>query len=122
FVGLVFVLIVLAPVIRILRKAGYSPWYSLLLFVPIVNIVMIYVFAFSTWPVDKARQTGSGPGMGGYPEPPWPAQPSQGYVPSGPQSAPGWPAPGTAVPPPGGAAPAPYSPAPAPYSTPPPGE
>ena len=36
--------------VRILNKAGYSGWWSLILFVPIVNIIMIYVFAFSQWP------------------------------------------------------------------------
>src|ERR1035438_8861693 len=52
--GLVFVLIVLIPAGRILRRTGYSPWYCLLLLIPLVNIVMIFVFAFSTWPVDRA--------------------------------------------------------------------
>ena len=36
--------------VRILRKAGYSGWWCVITFVPLVNIVMVYVFAFSTWP------------------------------------------------------------------------
>jgi uncharacterized membrane protein YhaH (DUF805 family) len=36
--------------VRILRKAGYSGWWCMITFVPLVNIVMVYVFAFSTWP------------------------------------------------------------------------
>ena len=36
--------------VRILNKAGYSGWWSLILFVPIVSIIMVYVFAFSQWP------------------------------------------------------------------------
>lgn len=36
--------------IRILNKAGYSGWWSAILFIPFVNIVMIWVFAFSKWP------------------------------------------------------------------------
>jgi uncharacterized membrane protein YhaH (DUF805 family) len=36
--------------VRILRKAGYSGWRCLIIFVPLVNIVMVYVFAFSDWP------------------------------------------------------------------------
>ena len=39
------------PAVMILRKAGYSGWWCLLGFVPIVNIVMFWVFAFSEWPI-----------------------------------------------------------------------
>jgi hypothetical protein len=35
---------------NIARKAGFSRWLSLLLLVPIVNIVVIWMFAFSSWP------------------------------------------------------------------------
>jgi|HubBroStandDraft_1064217.scaffolds.fasta_scaffold126335_4 uncharacterized membrane protein YhaH (DUF805 family) len=45
------VVIYVVPVVMILRKAGYSGWWCLLGFVPIVNIVMLWVFAFATWPV-----------------------------------------------------------------------
>ena len=41
--------------VQILRKAGYSGWWSLLTLVPLVNIAMIWVFAFSDWPALKAR-------------------------------------------------------------------
>jgi uncharacterized membrane protein YhaH (DUF805 family) len=41
--------------VRILNKAGYSGWWSLLMAVPLVNIVMVWVFAFSDWPALKAR-------------------------------------------------------------------
>jgi uncharacterized membrane protein YhaH (DUF805 family) len=36
----------------VLRKAGYSGWWVLLGFVPIVGLVMLWVFAFSRWPID----------------------------------------------------------------------
>lgn len=41
--------------VRILHKAGYSGWWSLLTLVPMLNIAMIWVFAFSDWPALKAR-------------------------------------------------------------------
>ena len=41
--------------VRILRRAGYSGWWSLLMLTPLVNIAMIWVFAFSDWPALKAR-------------------------------------------------------------------
>lgn len=37
-------------VVRVLRKAGYSGWWCLLMLVPFVNLIMIWVFAFAHWP------------------------------------------------------------------------
>jgi uncharacterized membrane protein YhaH (DUF805 family) len=57
--GLIVVVIVLliygVPAVRIVQKAGYSGWWCLLLLVPIVNIVMIWVFAFASWPSLRDR-------------------------------------------------------------------
>jgi uncharacterized membrane protein YhaH (DUF805 family) len=53
---LTIVLFLLWMTVRILRKAGYSGWWSLLTLIPIVNIVMIWVFAFSDWPALRARR------------------------------------------------------------------
>jgi predicted PurR-regulated permease PerM len=36
--------------VRILRKAGYSGWWVLVGAVPVVNVVMVWVFAFADWP------------------------------------------------------------------------
>lgn len=43
---------------RILQKAGFDGRWVLVLLVPVVNIVMIWIFAFSPWPKlrDKAGQ------------------------------------------------------------------
>jgi uncharacterized membrane protein YhaH (DUF805 family) len=38
------------PIVKILQKAGYSGWWSLIVLVPLVNVVMFYVFAFADWP------------------------------------------------------------------------
>jgi len=38
---------------RVLRKAGYSPWWALLTVVPVVNIICWWVFAFASWPRDR---------------------------------------------------------------------
>lgn len=45
----------LVPAAKILHKAGYSGWWCLLLLVPLVNIVMIYVFAFADWPTLRGQ-------------------------------------------------------------------
>lgn len=36
--------------LRILKKAGYSDWWTLTTFIPIVNFIAIWVFAFAKWP------------------------------------------------------------------------
>ncbi|WP_254367060.1 hypothetical protein [Paraburkholderia sp. NMBU_R16] len=48
--GIVVLVAMLYPYIRIIRRAGYSGWWFLTMFVPIVNIVMLWVFAFAQWP------------------------------------------------------------------------
>jgi len=41
---------VVFPTVKILHKAGYSGWWCLLMFVPGVNWIMLWVFAFADWP------------------------------------------------------------------------
>lgn len=43
------------PFWRILNKAGFSGAWSFLTLVPVVNLVVIWVFAFVTWPVEKKQ-------------------------------------------------------------------
>lgn len=50
FMALFVAVLVIIPFWRIFSKAGYSGWLSLLMLVPIVNIVMLYFLAFSEWP------------------------------------------------------------------------
>lgn len=55
---LVVMVIVIIPYWFIWKKAGFSPWLSLLMFVPFLNIIMPYVLAFSEWkvvPINQAR-------------------------------------------------------------------
>ncbi len=44
------------PLVKILHKAGYSGWWSLTILIPLVNIIMLYVFAFSDWPALRNHQ------------------------------------------------------------------
>ncbi len=53
FVVAVFGIIVLIPYWRIFRKAGFPPALSLLMIVPLVNLAMLYVLAFTDWPALK---------------------------------------------------------------------
>lgn len=40
------------PAARILRRTGLSPWWSLLVLVPYLNVAALWVFAFVRWPLD----------------------------------------------------------------------
>ena len=51
---LFFVALYIIPLWQIVKKAGFHPALSLLILVPVVNIVMLYVFAFSRWRVVPA--------------------------------------------------------------------
>ena len=42
------------------RKAGFSGWWSLIIFVPLVNIAMIWVFAFVDWPAAASKEKVAG--------------------------------------------------------------
>jgi hypothetical protein len=36
--------------VRVARKAGFSGWWSLTLIIPLVNLLVIYWFAYVSWP------------------------------------------------------------------------
>lgn len=44
------VIAMLYPYVRILRRTGYSAWWVVTMFIPIVNMIMLWVFAFAKWP------------------------------------------------------------------------
>ena len=50
------IVFVLVPYWRIFKRAGFSPVLSLLMIVPIANIIMLYYLAFSEWPSLKEGQ------------------------------------------------------------------
>lgn len=39
------------PAMKIARRAGKNPWLGLLMGIPLVNIVVIWIFAVSRWNV-----------------------------------------------------------------------
>ena len=50
FVVLVFIAVLFGV---IFRKAGRSPAWAVLMFVPLVNLLVMIWFAFSEWPIQK---------------------------------------------------------------------
>lgn len=50
---LFFLSVYIVPIWRIVSKAGYSGAWSILSFIPVLNVIMLWVFAFSRWPNDR---------------------------------------------------------------------
>ncbi len=38
------------PAGRIVSKAGYSPWWCVVLVIPAANVILYWAFAFAQWP------------------------------------------------------------------------
>ena len=68
---LVCLAIIMVPFWFILKKAGFSPWLTLINIVPLGNLILIYVLAFSDWKVVPA------------PPPVWQQPPQPPYPPRG---------------------------------------
>ena len=47
--------LVLYPLGMILRRLGFSPFWSVLAFVPIVNLIAVWILAFTDWPSRQAE-------------------------------------------------------------------
>jgi hypothetical protein len=57
---LIVAVIAVVPFWRICARVGYSPWLSLLILIPLVNLVFIYYLAFSEWPSQKTGTATAG--------------------------------------------------------------
>jgi membrane protein implicated in regulation of membrane protease activity len=49
--GMIASVVLVIPYWFIFKKAGFSPWLAVLMFVPLANIIILYVIAFSQWKV-----------------------------------------------------------------------
>jgi hypothetical protein len=71
---LVVLAIIIVPFWFICKKAGFSPWLSLLNVIPFGNLILIYVIAFSDWKVMPVPQAYYPPQAPYPPQPPLPPQ------------------------------------------------
>lgn len=59
FIFLIIILVVTLVINwRIVSKAGYPGWYSLGMLIPLVNLILLIMFAFVEWPVERAARSG----------------------------------------------------------------
>jgi hypothetical protein len=42
--------VIVIPFWQIFKKAGFSPWFSVLMAIPLLNAVVLYFLAFANWP------------------------------------------------------------------------
>ena len=50
-IGVIVTVTTLIPYWKIFGKAGFSPWLALLMIVPLANVIVLWIFAFSPWTV-----------------------------------------------------------------------
>ena len=55
-IALIYTIVMVIPYWIIYKKAGFSPWLAILMIVPLVNLVLLYVVAFSQWKVVPAQE------------------------------------------------------------------
>jgi hypothetical protein len=65
----VFMAIIIIPFWFVCKKAGFSPWLSLLNLIPLGTLILLYILAFAEWKVAPSAV----PQLG-YPYPPTPPQ------------------------------------------------
>ena len=53
---IIYVLVILAWW-RIFHRVGWSPWLSVLFLVPVANLVMLFIFAVTRWPIERETET-----------------------------------------------------------------
>ena len=76
FAYLFVVALVMVPCWFICKKAGFSPWLSLLNIVPFGNLILIYVLAFADWKVMPVPPQAYWPPQPPYQPPPVPPAPT----------------------------------------------
>lgn len=74
FIVLIGLIIVILPFWFICKKAGFSPWLSLLNIVPFGGIILWYVLAFADWKVVPIAPPAYMPPSPYPPQPPLPPQ------------------------------------------------
>jgi len=51
---IIYAAVIVVPFFQLWKRTGHSGWISLLMLIPLVNLIMLYVLAFKRWPaVDR---------------------------------------------------------------------
>jgi hypothetical protein len=57
---IIVAVIAVVPFWRLCARIGYSPWLSLLILLPLINLIFIYFLAFSEWPSQSGGSASGG--------------------------------------------------------------
>lgn len=49
-------LLVIWPTRRIARRMGYSVWWSIVMLIPVVDLILIWIVGFNPWPAEKTSR------------------------------------------------------------------
>jgi hypothetical protein len=52
-VMLVCIFVIVVPIVKLLRRTGHHPLWSLFVIFPALNVIAFWIFAFKPWPTDK---------------------------------------------------------------------
>jgi Na+/melibiose symporter-like transporter len=53
--AIVIFIVLLVPFVKILHRTGHSGWWILRWFIPVVNLIALWIFAFGRWPAVDGR-------------------------------------------------------------------
>jgi apolipoprotein N-acyltransferase len=57
FMIVVYAAVVVVPFYQLWKRTGHNGWLSLLMLIPLVNLIMLYVLAFKQWPALPDRNS-----------------------------------------------------------------
>lgn len=60
---IVMTAVIVVPFWRIFSKAGFSGAFSLLMLIPLLNLIMIFVLAFAEWPALRQQNDSTASGQ-----------------------------------------------------------
>jgi uncharacterized RDD family membrane protein YckC len=55
-IALLIIPLFILPYWKIFSKAGFSGWLSLLMFIPLANLIVLYYIAFSNWKTQQVAK------------------------------------------------------------------
>jgi len=56
-VGIASIVTSAIAIIRIVQRAGFSGWWALVIFLPVLNMLALWYFGFGHWPILRAPNT-----------------------------------------------------------------
>jgi hypothetical protein len=54
-IPMVAIVLLGVPVANILHRTGHSRWWTVLAYIPLVNLICLWVFAFGRWPAVDSK-------------------------------------------------------------------